>query len=478
MDVVQILVRHTLIYFLGKVAPAIITMLSMVIFTRLATPEQYGTYSLITVIVGLSNILIFQWLRSSLLRFYNDRNKVPLLIGTILKSHIVTLILIAPIFIIIGIILYLQNYDIQFLMVIYIMVILLSLYELGVIYYRVNLKPQRVVRNNIIKTIVFVLLATIFLYFGFGVWGLLTGSIISSIIGVTLYSRGLNKKKVSFESNNQTLKKMLIYGLPITFSFVLSVALQNIDKIMISMMLGVEQNGNYAVSFDLIHNLLYMIMTSFALAGFPIVLKTIKNNGDLKGKKEFEHYGELFFLISIPATVGLISIAPNLTNIVIGEDYLIPSKLINLIILATFFHGIKSHYFDLGLQISAKTRDFFYPALVAIIVNIVLNYYLLAKYGIEGAALATLIAFLLALILSGIYSRRNYKVRLSYMSLLKVIVSAFIMYLIIERIDFNTDIINLVFKITFGIFVYFISVFVLNVAELRSKIIDKVRGKK
>src|SRR5699024_6409835 len=320
---------HLIVYFLSKVAPAIITLAGTIIFTRLATPDEYGTFSLILVIVGLVNILGFQWLRSSLIRFYNEKEDNPHLIDTIFKSHLIMFLLLIPLLTIIGFILNLNNINPNYLIIIYIMIIVLSLYELGIIYYRAKLQPQVIMKNNVFKTLLFVIISKLLLYF-----------II--VICITLYYKRLNYKKIRFKIASKTLKKMMIYRLPITLSFALSAAIANIDKIMISMILGVEENGNYAVSSDLVKNSLNMVLVSFSLAGFPLVLKKISSEGGMKGKKEFKKYGELFFLIALPSTLGLVAVGPDLINIIIGEEFSISNHLLTLIIIATFINGVKS----------------------------------------------------------------------------------------------------------------------------------------
>ena len=430
------------------------------------------------MIVGLVNILGFQWLRSSLIRFYNEKEDNPHLIDTILKSHLIMFLLLIPILTIVGFILNLNNINPNYLIIIYIMIIVLSLYELGIIYYRAKLQPQIIMKNNVFKTLLFVIISTLLLYFGFGTWALLIGNVLSVVVGITLYLKGLNFKKIKFKIESKTLKKMIVYGLPITLSFALSIALENVDKIMISVILGVEENGNYAVSSDLVKHSLNMVLTSFALAGFPLVLKKINEKGKNKGKEEFKKYGELFFLIGLPSTLGLIAVGPNLVNIIIGEEYTISNHLLTLIIISTFINGIKSQYFDLGLQISAKTKYFFYPALIAIIVNVILNYYFLKTYGIEGAAFSTVIAFLLALIISGIYSKKNYKVKLSYITLVKIVATTTIMYLVIDQINYDIEIVNLILKISIGIFVYVLFTIIFNTLKIRTNILKKIRGKK
>src|SRR5699024_11522801 len=103
----------------------------------------------------------------------------------------------------------------------------------------------------------------------------------------------------------------MINVLPRTLSFAQIAALSKIYEIMITMILGVEENGNYTVSSDLVKNLLNMVLVSFSLAGFPLVLKKISSEGGMKGKKEFKKYGELFFLIALPSTLGLVAVGPD-----------------------------------------------------------------------------------------------------------------------------------------------------------------------
>src|SRR5699024_3478920 len=110
----------------------------------------------------------------------------------------------------------------------------------------------------------------------------------------------------------------------------------------------------------------------------------------------------------------------------------------------------------------AKTKYFFYPALEAIIVNVVLSYYFLKTYGIEGAALSTVIAFVVALIISGIYSQKNYRVKLSYLTILKIVVTTTIMYIVVNQISYDIESDNLILKITIGIFVYVLFTIIFN----------------
>src|SRR5699024_11538406 len=105
----------------------------------------------------------------------------------------------------------------------------------------------------------------------------------------------------------------------------------------------------------------------------------------------------------------LAAILDEFSTIIIGNEYSISNRLMILIILASLFHGLKSHYFDLTLQITSKTKHFFIPALTALILNIFLNAYMLKIYGIVGSSLATAISFFIAMLMIAFFSRKNYK---------------------------------------------------------------------
>nr|WP_245301507.1 polysaccharide biosynthesis C-terminal domain-containing protein [Virgibacillus natechei] len=146
----------------------------------------------------------------------------------------------------------------------------------------------------------------------------------------------------------------------------------------------------------------------------------------------------------------------------------------NLIILASLFHGLKSYYFDLTLQISAKTKYFFYPVLTAVILNVILNIYMLNKYGIEGAALATTISFFVAMLISAYYSIKNYRVPFPWWDFLKVVTSSTIMYLFIINITFENSLLALVSKVLAGCFVYILLSFIMNSLNIRELVMNKI----
>ena len=63
------LVRHSIAYAIARGVPGLIGFATVVIYTRLLSPEAYGLYALVFTGSMLCNVILYQWLSASLIRF-------------------------------------------------------------------------------------------------------------------------------------------------------------------------------------------------------------------------------------------------------------------------------------------------------------------------------------------------------------------------------------------------------------------------
>jgi O-antigen/teichoic acid export membrane protein len=91
------LLRHSLLYLLGRGLPGIIGFLTLAVYTRLLPPELYGRYALVLAGVGLANAVLFHWLRLGLLRFLPaHRDRPGPLPATLLTGYAAMAALVLP----------------------------------------------------------------------------------------------------------------------------------------------------------------------------------------------------------------------------------------------------------------------------------------------------------------------------------------------------------------------------------------------
>ncbi|MFN3383324.1 MAG: flippase [Archaeoglobaceae archaeon] len=173
----------------------------------------------------------------------------------------------------------------------------------------------------------------------------------------------------------------------IAFTAVLSttwVIFANVDMVMIGYFLESKEVAFYRAGFSIIT----------AIAGFisiPAVLLPVfvKLEGeDLS--KAFSRAFKYSLALCIPSAFGVILIAKNLLLFAYGIEYiqgLNAMQILSLLLVSPAF-GIY------GAIFSSKERPElnFYPLTFSMLLNVVLNWALIPIYGIEGAAIATVVS--------------------------------------------------------------------------------------
>ena len=169
--------------------------------------------------------------------------------------------------------------------------------------------------------------------------------------------------------------------------------------------------GDYAVGIYGVAVKIYTIASSL-ISGLLIV--TIPRLAMLLGKRRIQEYkivlGKVISSVSIlvlPAAIGLIMLSKEVVLIIAGEKYL--NSIFSLQIITSAF--IFSNYgmvFNECILIPAKRENSsLYNTLITGIVNVVLNFVLIPLWSYDGAALSTVIAEFMVMILNG-WSARDY----------------------------------------------------------------------
>lgn len=380
------MIKDSILYFISKFVPSIISFITIFIFLKLMDAEDYGRYSIIIITLGLINIISSQWLRSSMIRFFHENSKI---LNTIITIQIIIIIILSILNVVF---LNLIGSRIEIVICTTILLINLIIFEFLNNYYRTLIKPGIVLIGNLLRNIFFVGTLLIIINYKYNVS--IVDALVSFTIGLiaaNIYLLYFYKFNLSFNINKNYVKKISIYGLPLTISFALGVLLQNIDKYMITYMINVKSNGNYSLVYDFIHNSLYMVIGSLGMASLPRIIKQSNNKFN---KLEFNKYVELLYIVSIPLTFAFISISEDLSKVIRSYGYETSTNIIVLIIIATMIHGTNSFVYGQAIQLMQNTKVIYIPSIIAILVNVLLNIILLPNIGVLGAAISTLIAFI------------------------------------------------------------------------------------
>lgn len=199
----------------------------------------------------------------------------------------------------------------------------------------------------------------------------------------------IDKLRVSFSKS--MMKRLFFLALPLVISGFVLVLFQRLDVIMIKYFLGDQQVGIYSASMN------YMMI-------FSIPTMVLSESLAPKIFASDSSHVRLSFLKSISLTGALMSILMLFTStdaivFIYGQDFIASIGCAMVLSAAPFLIGLGSSAGQLiikdGVQNSAVIKS-----LVACVVNITLNLFLIPWFGIIGAALATVLSLFVAFYLS------------------------------------------------------------------------------
>lgn len=264
--------------------------------------------------------------------------------------------------------------------------------------------------------------------------------------------------------NGAIWKKILSFSWPMALTGVVAGIYSQIDVVMMGSFNQLTQTGWYNAAFR-ITRLALVPMALVSQSFYPVLSRFFTEQREGLGEnwqKTWNHQMKIMTILAIPLTVGGIVLAPKIIDFFYGQSYASSILAFQLLMVMT---GIIFLYesFRQTLIISHLQRKIFWVVLSGAAINIVLNFILIPKFSLYGAALATVVTniviFSLFLKFTLKYTALNpFNPEISA-NLIRVLISGGIMYLAISRpFVYNLPVIV---SISIGTAVYFTALFVL-----------------
>ena len=221
---------------------------------------------------------------------------------------------------------------------------------------------------------------------------------------VTLIILKRNGVLFSYPTKNTLI--LVAAGFPLMLAHITAWAMEMIDKIMINNFIGLEGTGLYSVGYRF-GMIVMMIELSFSRAWLPFFYEKIQSaekNDKISIVKATYFYIIVLLIISLIIGIG----GKYLLYLMVDETYYKADRFIFLISMSYFFDGIWKVFIVYLVHLNKVNIYSFIVGLSAII-NILLNYVLLPKIGLIGAAWATFISFAFGTITTIIIAMRLYR---------------------------------------------------------------------
>ncbi len=463
------LLRQSLSYLIARGLPGFVNFLAIAVYTRVLPPEEYGRYALIVAGVGFLNVIFFQWLRASLLRFLPAHLDDPgPLVSTLVSTFRVLSLSVGGIGLLVAWLWPLGPW--RGLIALSIPLLCAEAwFELNLEVARSQLQPLRYGLLAGVKSVSALVLGTLAAFAGAGAFGPLLGVLLGTVLAGFLYGT-LQWRNVPCRPSPLLLRDFFRYGMPLTATFALSFIVSASDRFLIAWLLDESQVGVYAACYDLSQQTVILLMMVVNLAAYPVALRALEREGQQAARRQLTQNAILLIAVGLPATTGLAVLAPNVAYTLLGRQFQENAPyLIALVGVAALLSGTRSYYFDLAFQFERRTLSQVWIMGAAACLNVLLNLLLIPMFGVAGAAYATLAAYMLALGLSVVLGRRAFHLPVPIRDWVKIAMASLgCAVLLLPTLD-HRGAYALAGQVLLGGFAYLALMAVLNPASCRSR---------
>ncbi|MFD1314949.1 flippase [Namhaeicola litoreus] len=199
--------------------------------------------------------------------------------------------------------------------------------------------------------------------------------------------------------NKFSIKKLLKLSLPMMMSNAVLFLLNWTDVFMLGYFRPMQEVGVYNVAFK-IASLGLLILIVFNVIIAPQIALYYQQNQKEKLKKYIQGATRLISLCTIPIILGIMLFNDTLLGL-FGEDFTEGRTALIILSLGVLINAISGNV-DQILNMTNQQVTMRNLSLLCILLNVILNFILIPKYGINGAAMASLMTTVI-LNLSSIY---------------------------------------------------------------------------
>jgi O-antigen/teichoic acid export membrane protein len=213
-------------------------------------------------------------------------------------------------------------------------------------------------------------------------------------------------RRKSLHLRSDIMRNMLFFGVPTIFSSIAAWVLQLSDRYLLSHFGSLAQTASYSVAYTLGAVLNPLFLAPFGLAWIPVMYAIAKREeAAYIFRLVFRWYSTILFF----ATFALSLLSTVVLEMLFPPAYQKIAIIIPIITLSTMLLGVY-YFFAIGVLIRRKTIFEFLYFLIAASVNVLLNIYFIPHYGALGAAVSTLLAYMILVLISYIVNQRIYPV--------------------------------------------------------------------
>lgn len=256
------------------------------------------------------------------------------------------------------------------------------------------------------------------------------GNLISQIVLWVYLKRYVKFVKVTKEEILTQIKPILILFIP-----VISISIYKImDKIMLGSMSNMIEVG-YFENSEKIMNIPLGFITALGTVMLPKMSNLYANGNESEGKKYIGLSLDFIMFISFGSMFGLIGVSPVLVPIFLGDKFINCINIVSMISVTIIFLAWANVIRTQFLIPRKKDKIYIVSTGIGAVVNLLINFLLIKKYGAIGATIGTIFAEATVCVYQSIMVRKELNIKVYIKRSTFYIIPGSIMCIVIRLLE-------------------------------------------
>src|ERR687898_1383018 len=402
--------RHSAVYGLGGVVSRILAVFLLPLYTRYLERDDFGAVGLIIALSAVLVTVLRLGISSAFFRFYFDsaepargrlvvRTSFWFTIASATAGLAAGVLLAEPIADLLGL------DDANLVRAGFVGIWAQMNYEQLTALFRAEERSTAFVLASL-ANIAVTIAATVLLVVAWeqGAIGVVVGNFVGTLV-VYLTLLGVHREQLGLQFSRPLLREMNRFGIPLVPAALALIAVNYSDRFFLVHLASLEEVGLYEIGVR-IASAMVLLLTAFRMA-WPAFAYSIED--DAEAKRTYAYV--LTYLVTIASWLALAMglLAPWLVRLLTTPEFYEGER----VVAPLAFGGMAyAAYIVMAIGVGRSKRTQFNWAItgLAAVVNVALNMILIPRYGIMGAAVATVAAYVVMFLAMTWYAQRVFPV--------------------------------------------------------------------
>ena len=416
--------KKTIDYAAGNFFNKVLLILLLPIFTHFLLPQEFAVYTNLMIFFSFASLIYLLGIHQAIFSHFYDVKTVEYQFSLISSIYVILTVFGFALSILIILLrnelslLVLRSTDYSHLFY-YIAIILFfnMLFSISLSLMNIMERSRQYAIISALQNVIVLLLIILFSinnkfsvehYFIF----LAIASVIASFVGITQIIKIVKKlqvpKKEKKYFSSAIVSSMLKFGIVMIPGTISMLILQASDRYMLTYLSAntMHDVGIYSAGYR-IGMIMHFLVTMISLVYLPYAMKIAKEpqaqSINRSMFKYFVIFGSLFGSL-------IIIYSQEIFRYIIDSNYLTSYKIVFAGVISSFLYGI-FNIININYYARKKAGNITLAVILGSIINIALNFFLIPKYGIFGAGIASIISYLFIVIFNYFIAAQLYKFR-------------------------------------------------------------------